>query len=252
MTVKLKLLAIGLIGLISVPGMNTVAGAMQIFVKSQVGSTYILNVEPSDSIENVKVKINKVNDQPMNVQQLVWAGKVLEDGRTLSDYNVQKESTLHLRFDYGNRAATGPVTWSGSEAWGVAMKNAVGSMGSDWTGLTVDGDLNITATSLNPFIIKLYTTTDKGAPGEVVNFHPESSYSWTIATINGTVTGFSPDKFMLDTSEFKNPFTGTFGIRQGSIELIYEPSSAVPEPATLLLLTLGTGVLIFLKSRGRR
>jgi hypothetical protein len=75
---------------------NVSAGIMEIFVKTFTGKTIILEVEASDTLENVKLQIQDKEEITLENQVLTFDDKILENGRTIADYNIQKESTLYL------------------------------------------------------------------------------------------------------------------------------------------------------------
>ena len=68
----------------------------QIFVQNLAGKAITINVNDSDRVEDIKRKIQAKEFIPADKQRLVYSGKEMIDGQTLGDYNVVKDSTVHM------------------------------------------------------------------------------------------------------------------------------------------------------------
>ena len=157
----------------------------------------------------------------------------------------------------GNSPGTltaGDTTFESGGIFQFEIANATGTAGSAYDLLSISGTLLLSAIAENPFILDV-VSLDGLVAGNAANFNPTADYSFTFLTTTGGITDFSADKFSLLTSNFSNPFAGTWSVTLTNsghdLSLSYAGASAIPEPSTYAAL-LGACALAFAASRRRK
>jgi autotransporter-associated beta strand protein len=152
-------------------------------------------------------------------------------------------------------AVTGDQTWAAGGSYTWEINSTLGTAGADpgWDLINGSGTLSVTALAELGFSINVTSLTTGNASGAVSDFDQSLSYNWLIADF-AAVSGFSSDKFTVNTSSFSNAFTGNFGVALGNSGTIggdntqvWLTYTAIPEPKAALL--GGLGLLLLLRRR---
>jgi fibronectin-binding autotransporter adhesin len=176
-------------------------------------------------------------------------------GGSLSNLTIGTGQIISPGNSPGTATVTGDQTWASAGSYTWEINSTSGTAGADpgWDLINGSGTLNITALAELGFNINVTSLTLGNASGAVSDFDQSLSYNWLIADF-AAVSGFSSDKFTVNTGSFTNSFTGNFGVALGNSGTIggdntqiWLTYTAIPEPKTALLGVLG--VLLLLRRR---
>jgi autotransporter-associated beta strand protein len=228
------------------------------FTKSGLGSITLTGTNTYTGATTITAGLLTVNgDNSSSALTTVGAGATLGGSGTVGTLVVQNGATIAPGNSPGTLAVDGNVTWQAGGNYNWQLVDALGTAGTGWDTLAISGELNLTALSSgNPFNLNLWSLSSAEATtGDAQNFTSGGNFSWTIATAAGGITGFDSDDFIIytaatnGTNGFTNDLTGgTFSLAVvdgNKLNLVYQQTSAVPEPSSHLALLglLSAGLL---------
>lgn len=191
-------------------GFAATADGMQVFVRAPYQTALTLDVEPSDTLENVKAKIQYKNGSAPADQYLFHAGTFLEDGRTLSDYNIQTETFIELQMVGIQILGSLPA---GGGSLSLPVRDSGSMAGSGWALCDLEGPPDLISASSGSWVIEPYSFAADG-PSALSGFDTGQSCCWRFLSASGRVTGFEPGIFTIDTGRFLSPYDGFFAVAQ--------------------------------------
>ena len=194
----------------------------------------------------------------------VGAGATLGGSGTVGTLVVQSRATIAPGNSPGTLTVDGNVTWQAGGNYNWQLVDALGTAGTGWDTLAISGVLDLTAlSSVNPFNLNLWSLSSAEATtGDAQNFDSGGNFSWTIATAAGGITGFDSDDYIIYSEAINgtNGFTNDLGggsfslvvVDGNQLNLVYQQTSAVPEPSNYLALLVLLSNGLFLRRRVKR